>query len=115
MTADEIQTRNQAKLKRAYDYIIIGSGASGAVIAGELSKTGAEQDPGSDGARVRRAGERAGWALRAHHRYRAGTGQDRPRQPRLQHPTPRQPGADGRRMRAEPARSVPKGRRAGKG
>jgi len=42
MTADEIQTRNQAKLKRAYDYIIIGSGASGAVIAGELSKTGAE-------------------------------------------------------------------------
>ena len=42
MTADENQTRNQAKLKRAYDYIIIGSGASGAVIAGELSKTGAE-------------------------------------------------------------------------
>jgi choline dehydrogenase len=40
MTADEIQTRN--RLKRAYDYIIIGSGASGAVIAGELSKTGAE-------------------------------------------------------------------------
>ena len=31
------------------------------------------------------------------------------------HPTPRQPGADGRRMRAEPARSAPKGRRAGKG
>ena len=42
MTADENQTRNQAKFKRAYDYIIIGSGASGAVIAGELSKTGAE-------------------------------------------------------------------------
>jgi choline dehydrogenase len=40
MTADEIC--NQPKLKRAYDYIIIGSGASGAVIAGELSKTGAE-------------------------------------------------------------------------
>ena len=42
MTADENQIRNHAKLKRAYDYIIIGSGASGAVIAGELSKTGAE-------------------------------------------------------------------------
>jgi hypothetical protein len=38
MTTDEIQTRNQAKLKQAYDYIIIGSGASGAVVAGELSK-----------------------------------------------------------------------------
>src|SRR5207302_6855942 len=41
-TANETQTRNQAKLKRAYDYIVIGSGASGAIIAAELSKTGAE-------------------------------------------------------------------------
>ena len=30
------------QIKRAYDYIVIGSGASGAIIAGELSKTGAE-------------------------------------------------------------------------
>ena len=42
MTANETQRRNQANLKQAYDYIVIGSGASGAVIAGELSKTGAE-------------------------------------------------------------------------
>ena len=42
LAASEIQTRNQAKVKRAYDYIVIGSGASGAIIAGELSKTGAE-------------------------------------------------------------------------
>jgi choline dehydrogenase len=34
--------RNQSKPKRAYDYIVIGSGASGAIVAGELSKTGAE-------------------------------------------------------------------------
>jgi len=42
LAASEIQARNQAKVKRAYDYIVIGSGASGAIIAGELSKTGAE-------------------------------------------------------------------------
>src|ERR1700704_5671139 len=29
-------------IKRVYDYVVIGSGASGAIIAGELSKTGAE-------------------------------------------------------------------------
>src|SRR5580658_8306610 len=34
--------RNQSKPKPAYDYIVIGSGASGAIIAGELSKTGAD-------------------------------------------------------------------------
>jgi choline dehydrogenase len=42
LTAGETQTLNQAKPKRAYDYIVIGSGASGSVIAGELSKTGAD-------------------------------------------------------------------------
>ena len=42
VTASETQTRHQAKLKRAYDCIVIGSGASGAIIAGELSRTGAE-------------------------------------------------------------------------
>jgi hypothetical protein len=42
LTAGEAQTLNQAKAKRAYDYIVIGSGASGSVIAGELSKTGAD-------------------------------------------------------------------------
>jgi choline dehydrogenase len=42
LAAGETQTRNQAKVERAYDYIVIGSGASGSIIAGELSKTGAE-------------------------------------------------------------------------
>jgi choline dehydrogenase len=32
---------HQAKLEGAYDYIVVGAGASGAVVAGELSKTGA--------------------------------------------------------------------------
>jgi choline dehydrogenase len=42
LTAGETQTLNQAKATRAYDYIVVGSGASGSVIAGELSRTGAE-------------------------------------------------------------------------
>jgi choline dehydrogenase len=42
LTASETQTRNQATVKRAYDYIVIGSGASGSIVAGELSRTGAE-------------------------------------------------------------------------
>src|ERR1700724_1121181 len=42
LAAGETQTLNQAKAKRAYDYIVIGSGASGSIIAGELSKTGAD-------------------------------------------------------------------------
>ena len=42
LTAGETQRLNQAKAKRAYDYIVIGSGASGSIIAGELSKTGAD-------------------------------------------------------------------------
>src|SRR5690349_5560504 len=42
VTASKTKTRDQAKVKRAYDYIVIGSGASGAIIAGEISKTGAE-------------------------------------------------------------------------
>jgi choline dehydrogenase len=40
--AGENQTTNQAQLKGAYDYIVIGGGASGSIIAGELSKTGAD-------------------------------------------------------------------------
>jgi NAD(P)-binding Rossmann-like domain len=42
LAAGETQMRNQSKPKRAYDYIVIGSGASGAIVAGELSKTGAD-------------------------------------------------------------------------
>src|ERR1700721_3947772 len=33
---------NPAALRDSYGYIVVGAGASGSVIAGELSKTGAE-------------------------------------------------------------------------
>ncbi len=40
--AGDNQATNQAKLEDAYDYIVVGAGASGAIVAGELSKTGAK-------------------------------------------------------------------------
>ena len=39
--AGENQANNQAKLEGTYDYIVVGAGASGSIVAGELSKTGA--------------------------------------------------------------------------
>jgi len=42
LAASENQEANQAQIKGAYDYIVVGAGASGSVIAGELSKMGAE-------------------------------------------------------------------------
>ena len=40
--AGDNQAANQAKIEGAYDYIVVGAGASGAIVAGELSKTGAK-------------------------------------------------------------------------
>ncbi|HEY1506456.1 MAG TPA: GMC family oxidoreductase N-terminal domain-containing protein [Stellaceae bacterium] len=37
----EMQADSRAKLAGAYDYIVVGAGASGSIIAGELSKTSA--------------------------------------------------------------------------
>src|ERR1700722_12396410 len=42
LAAGENQATNQAQLKGAYDYIVVGAGASGSIVAGELSKTGAD-------------------------------------------------------------------------
>jgi choline dehydrogenase-like flavoprotein len=42
LAAGENQAANQAKLEDDYDYIVVGAGSSGSIIAGELSKTGAK-------------------------------------------------------------------------
>jgi len=42
LAAGENQAINQAQLKGTYDYIVVGSGASGSIVAGELSKTDAD-------------------------------------------------------------------------
>lgn len=42
LAAGEVQSVNRTKLKGSYDYIVVGAGASGSVVAGELSKSGAE-------------------------------------------------------------------------
>jgi choline dehydrogenase len=39
--AGDNQAANQTKIEGTYDYIVVGAGASGAIVAGELSKTGA--------------------------------------------------------------------------
>jgi hypothetical protein len=41
----ENQARNRAQHKGAYEYLVVGAGASSSVVAGELSKTGADVSP----------------------------------------------------------------------
>ena len=40
--AGAVQAANQVNIEGAYDYIVVGAGAAGSVVAGELSKTGAK-------------------------------------------------------------------------
>lgn len=42
IAAGAVQARNRAQPKGSYDYIVVGGGASGSVVAAELSKTGAD-------------------------------------------------------------------------
>ena len=39
--AGENQVNNQARLEGTYDYVVVGAGASGSIVASELSRTGA--------------------------------------------------------------------------
>jgi len=52
--AGEVQSENRGGLRPAYDYVIVGAGSAGSVLAGELAKTGAEvllvEDGGQDNA-----------------------------------------------------------------
>ncbi len=42
LTAGQTQARNQARPQGSYDYIVVGAGAAGSVVAAELAQAGAE-------------------------------------------------------------------------
>src|SRR5215471_14124170 len=68
-----------------------------------------EQSSGPHRARVRCSTDLAGWPHRTEDRHRAGEGQDRLAEPRLQHPPPCDAGAVGCRIKDESARSAQTG------
>ena len=76
---------------------------------GGASKPPEEQGARPHRARVRRAGECAGRATRAHDRHRPCEGKDRASEPRVQYPSPRHPGANGGRVTGGAAYNAPIG------